>query len=144
MRRIPSQRAFWIVFTLLTVISPFDAVRAQHASDNPAPSADDTFGFTLGLESIGIYGPGSVRGFSTTRPKQRLHALRTVTFVLIERGDVAVARQNVASHGPFLAIAVTKRNLAIDAERQTIPASIAVSTANVRSGTAIFARMLET
>jgi len=37
---------------------------AQHASDNPIESADDAFGLTLGLESVGIYNPGSVRGFS--------------------------------------------------------------------------------
>jgi iron complex outermembrane recepter protein len=39
-------------------------VLAQHASDNPINSADDAFGLTLGLESVGIYNPGSVRGFS--------------------------------------------------------------------------------
>jgi iron complex outermembrane receptor protein len=37
---------------------------AQHASDNPLQSADDAFGLTLGLESIGLYGPGGVRGFN--------------------------------------------------------------------------------
>jgi iron complex outermembrane receptor protein len=37
---------------------------AQHASDDPVAAADDAFGLTLGLESIGIYGPGSVRGFN--------------------------------------------------------------------------------
>lgn len=46
------------------LISPFNAVRAQHASDDPVAAADDAFGLTLGLESIGIYGPGFVRGFS--------------------------------------------------------------------------------
>jgi len=40
------------------------AARAQHASDNPVKSADDAFGLTLGLESVGLYSPGSVRGFS--------------------------------------------------------------------------------
>jgi iron complex outermembrane recepter protein len=39
-------------------------VRAQHANDNPVSSAEDAFGFTLGLESIGMYSPGQVRGFS--------------------------------------------------------------------------------
>ena len=38
--------------------------RAQHASENPILSADDAFGLTLGTETIGIYGPGGVRGFS--------------------------------------------------------------------------------
>lgn len=37
---------------------------AQHAADNPIVSAEDAFGFTLGLESIGMYSPGQVRGFS--------------------------------------------------------------------------------
>src|ERR1700728_1874596 len=40
------------------------AANAQHASDNPILSADDAFGLTLGTETIGIYGPGSVRGYS--------------------------------------------------------------------------------
>ena len=39
-------------------------VRAQHASDDPVASANDAFGLTLGLESIGIYSPGGVRGFN--------------------------------------------------------------------------------
>lgn len=38
--------------------------RAQHANDNPIAAAEDAFGLTLGLESIGMYGPGSVRGFN--------------------------------------------------------------------------------
>ena len=48
------------------IFAPFQltAARAQHASDNPINSADDAFGLTLGLESVGIYNPGSVRGFS--------------------------------------------------------------------------------
>jgi iron complex outermembrane receptor protein len=46
---------------LTSLVSP---VTAQHASDNPVTSAEDAFGFTLGLESIGMYGPGQVRGFS--------------------------------------------------------------------------------
>ena len=37
---------------------------AQHASDNPVKSADDAFGLSLGLEKVGLYNPGSVRGFS--------------------------------------------------------------------------------
>ena len=38
--------------------------RAQHAADNPVASADDAFGLTLGLESVGMYNPSGVRGFS--------------------------------------------------------------------------------
>jgi iron complex outermembrane receptor protein len=40
------------------------AAWAQHADDNPINAADDAFGLTLGLESVGLYGPGLVRGFS--------------------------------------------------------------------------------
>jgi iron complex outermembrane recepter protein len=39
-------------------------LRAQHASDDPVASATDAFGLTLGLETIGLYGPGYVRGFN--------------------------------------------------------------------------------
>lgn len=40
------------------------AAHAQHAADNPVTSAQDAFGLTLGLETIGMYSPGQVRGFS--------------------------------------------------------------------------------
>ncbi|THD60817.1 hypothetical protein [Phenylobacterium sp.] len=38
--------------------------RAQHAGDNPVTAADDAYGLTLGLESVGLYSAGLVRGFS--------------------------------------------------------------------------------
>src|SRR5580704_8047700 len=47
---------------LMLVASPF--ARAQHASDDPVASASDAFGLTLGLENIGLYAPGYVRGFN--------------------------------------------------------------------------------
>lgn len=48
----------------LALFGPAAVVTAQHASDNPVVSADDAFGLTLGTESIGIYSPSDVRGFS--------------------------------------------------------------------------------
>jgi iron complex outermembrane receptor protein len=48
----------------LLALSPLTAVYAQHASDDPLATANDAFGLTLGLESIGLYGPGLVRGFN--------------------------------------------------------------------------------
>ena len=44
-------------------LSPLTAVYAQHASDDPLATANDAFGLKLGLESIGLYGAGGVRGF---------------------------------------------------------------------------------
>jgi iron complex outermembrane receptor protein len=49
---------------LTLIASAAGTVRAQHASDDPLASANDGFGLTLGLESIGLYGPGGIRGFS--------------------------------------------------------------------------------
>ena len=49
---------------LMLAFLPVSPVRAQHASDDPVAAANDGFGLTLGLESIGLYGPGFVRGFS--------------------------------------------------------------------------------
>jgi iron complex outermembrane recepter protein len=56
-------KLFRIVVALLA-LSPLTAVYAQHASDDPLATANDAFGLTLGLESIGLYGPGLVRGFN--------------------------------------------------------------------------------
>src|SRR5579863_7404951 len=54
---------FRIAAALMALSSP-TAVLAQHASDDPLATANDAFGLTLGLESIGLYGPGLVRGFN--------------------------------------------------------------------------------
>jgi iron complex outermembrane receptor protein len=53
-----------LLLLLALLLLPVTPARAQHASDDPVASATDAFGLTLGLESIGIYGPGSVRGFN--------------------------------------------------------------------------------
>jgi iron complex outermembrane recepter protein len=60
----PPSRKFPRVLAAIAMILHMAAVRAQHASDNPVVSAEDAFGLTLGLESIGMYSPGQVRGFS--------------------------------------------------------------------------------
>jgi hypothetical protein len=54
-------KLFRIVAALMS-LSPLTAVYAQHASDDPLATANDAFGLRLGLESIGLYGPGLVRG----------------------------------------------------------------------------------
>ena len=61
--RISWPRLFRIAIALMA-LSPLTAVHAQHASDDPLATANDAFGLTLGLESIGLYGPGLVRGFN--------------------------------------------------------------------------------
>ncbi|GGA02664.1 hypothetical protein [Dyella caseinilytica] len=56
------RRTFPVVIAAATAFQ-VTAVSAQHASDNPISAADDAYGLTLGLESVGLYGPGQVRGF---------------------------------------------------------------------------------
>jgi len=64
------------IATALMALSPLTAVYAQHASDDPLATANDAFGLTLGLETIGLYGPGMVRGFnSQTAGNVRLDGL---------------------------------------------------------------------
>jgi len=48
----------------MLAMSTLNTVQAQHASDDPVAAASDGFGSTLGLESIGLYGPAFVRGFN--------------------------------------------------------------------------------
>lgn len=57
-------RLLFILAASLAAAFRVAALRAQEASNNPLASAEDAFGLTLGLESIGLYGPGGVRGFS--------------------------------------------------------------------------------
>jgi iron complex outermembrane receptor protein len=51
------------VLTLATGLVRWPAAIAQ-GTGNPVISAPDAFGLTVGLESVGIYSPGSVRDFS--------------------------------------------------------------------------------
>jgi iron complex outermembrane receptor protein len=53
-----------IVIAAVAAVFHIASVRAQHASDNPVTSAQDAFGLTLGLETIGMYSPGQIRGFN--------------------------------------------------------------------------------
>ena len=63
-----ASRGFWSklfrIAAALMALSPLTAVNAQHASDDPLATANDAFGLKLGLESIGLYGAGGVRGFN--------------------------------------------------------------------------------
>jgi iron complex outermembrane receptor protein len=56
----------WSLSVAISAVVIFQAstARAQHASDNPVSAADDAYGLTLGLESVGLYSPGLVRGFN--------------------------------------------------------------------------------
>ena len=56
-------RTFSVVITAVVIVQA-SAVSAQHAADNPVSAADDAYGLKLGLESVGIYSPGLVRGFN--------------------------------------------------------------------------------
>lgn len=63
MARYRHLRLAFIVTALAGILHTAPA-QAQHAADNPITSADDAFGLTLGLESVGMYSPGGVRGFN--------------------------------------------------------------------------------
>ena len=60
----PPSQHFPVAVAAIAVLLHVGAARAQHAADNPVASAEDAFGLTLGLETIGMYSPGQVRGFS--------------------------------------------------------------------------------
>jgi iron complex outermembrane receptor protein len=62
--RFANGNTFLLAAAALATILHVTAARAQHAADNPVASANDAFGLTLGLESIGLYSSGQVRGFS--------------------------------------------------------------------------------
>lgn len=53
-------------FALASVIGAKPALAQDRAGDNAVTQAEDAFGFSVGRESIGIYGPGNARGFSPT------------------------------------------------------------------------------
>jgi iron complex outermembrane receptor protein len=64
MRVTSTKSQTFSVVIAAAVIFQATAVNAQHAADNPISAADDAYGLTLGLESVGLYSPGLVRGFN--------------------------------------------------------------------------------
>lgn len=54
------------LFLLVSLVSPLSAKRAysQRADDNAVQSAEDAFGTQIDQQSIGLYSPTNVRGFS--------------------------------------------------------------------------------
>ena len=64
MRATSTKSRTFSVVIAAAVIFQATAVNAQHAADNPISAADDAYGLTLGLESVGLYSPGLVRGFN--------------------------------------------------------------------------------
>src|SRR5687767_7448035 len=51
-------------FALALILAMPTPVVAQRAAENAVRVAEDAFGSSIGNESIGLYGPGQVRGFS--------------------------------------------------------------------------------
>jgi len=64
MTRINAPRLLAVVLASTVATFQITPAHGQHAADNPVASAQDAFGLTLGLETIGMYSPGQVRGFS--------------------------------------------------------------------------------
>src|SRR6185437_9144304 len=64
MTRINAPRLLAVVLASTVATFEITPAHGQHAADNPVASAQDAFGLTLGLETIGMYSPGQVRGFS--------------------------------------------------------------------------------
>lgn len=58
------RNAYVNLLLCILCVGASSSLHAQHASDDPIAAADDAFGLTMGRESIGMYGPQSVRGFS--------------------------------------------------------------------------------
>src|ERR1700743_447445 len=57
-------RSFPVAAAAAAVALQTTAIRPQHPPNTPFTPADDAYGLTLGLESVGLYSPGLVRGFS--------------------------------------------------------------------------------
>jgi hypothetical protein len=88
-----------IACALMLALCTVDTVRAQHASDDPVAAANDGFGLTLGLESIGLYGPGFVRGFSPQVAGNVLSRGRDTVALFAGPDVVDLRRANSRPHG---------------------------------------------
>src|SRR5215216_5992540 len=64
MRRVPVWNQLAVVAAM--VGGSGEAFAQDRSDDNAITQAEDAFGFSVGREAIGIYGPGNARGFSPT------------------------------------------------------------------------------
>src|SRR5260221_501244 len=60
--RFPAHGVSALLFAMMSVVVLPAA--AQRADDNAVTAASDAFGVTVGLQTIGLYGPTNVRGFN--------------------------------------------------------------------------------
>lgn len=56
----------WVAVAATASSLPGISLAQDRSDDNAVTQAEDAFGFSVGRESIGIYSPGNVRGFSPT------------------------------------------------------------------------------
>src|SRR3954462_8593361 len=62
----PMGKLVRLTLAAAAVCSGAQASAQNRADENAVTQAEDAFGFSVGRESIGIYGPGNARGFSPT------------------------------------------------------------------------------
>jgi len=60
--RFPTHGVSALLFAMMSLVALPAA--AQRADDNAVTAASDAFGVTVGLQTIGLYGPTNVRGFN--------------------------------------------------------------------------------
>src|SRR5713101_2939106 len=60
--RFPAQGVSALLFAMTSLVALPAA--AQRTDDNAVTAASDAFGVTVGLQTIGLYGPTNVRGFN--------------------------------------------------------------------------------
>ena len=61
-RRLPAHGLSALLFAMTSVVAL--RAEAQRTDDNAVTAAGDAFGVTVGLQTIGLYGPLNVRGFN--------------------------------------------------------------------------------
>src|SRR4051812_25501474 len=65
MPKMPLRKFMGLTFAAAALCGSQASAQGR-AGDNAVTQAEDAFGFSVGRETIGIYGPGNARGFSPT------------------------------------------------------------------------------
>src|ERR1700732_2202438 len=94
-RRLPAHGVSALLFAMTSLVALPPA--AQRADDNAVTAASDAFGVTVGLQTIGLYGPMNVRGFNPAQAENlRIEGLyydQQITYsnpFLFNRSDIRV------------------------------------------------------
>src|SRR6266853_1313669 len=99
--RFPTHGVSALLFAMTSLMALPAA--AQRADDNAVTAASDAFGVTVGLQTIGLYGPINVRGFNPAQAENlRIPGDAALFSVVLTRGPLNMSTAEIDAQYPLV------------------------------------------